>query len=122
MIGDRHLVDGVDIQAGMTAASRTLQNSAILRVASGISLARSGNRIVRLDADRAQFLDECWVGLVFSSPAPQIRHQRQVTNRWRADAQFVAQLANGLQKRQAFDIATVPPISTQDEIASRQSP
>ena len=70
VIGDRHLVDDVDVARLDHALGRTLQNSAILRRSfAGISVAAAAQQDVGLDADARSSLTECCVGLVLSSPA-----------------------------------------------------
>ena len=55
--------------------------------------------------DRSSFT-ECWVGLVFSSPAlGMIGHQRQMDEGGRPARQLVAELADRLEEGQALDVA-----------------
>ena len=59
--------------AGITLSGRTLQNSAILRRSfSGIGRSQRQSRICGWMPRPSSSLTECWVGLVFSSPAEPI--------------------------------------------------
>ena len=75
VIGDRHLIDRVDVERLDDARSgRMLQNSAILRRASaGISRSQRQSRMSGWIPTDSSSLTECWVGFVFSSPAEGIQ-------------------------------------------------
>jgi len=61
-------------------------------------------------------LTECWVGLVLSSPRWDEWQKRQVNINRMPAWQFIAELADRLEKRQAFDIAHGAADLDQDEI------
>ena len=62
-------------------------------------------------------LTECWVGLVFSSPADgDVGHQRQVDEDGVAARQVVAELADRLEERQALDVADRAADLAEDEV------
>ena len=62
-------------------------------------------------------LTECWVGLVFNSPAVgMIGHQRQVDIDGVIARQVVAELADRLEERQALDIADCAADLAQHEV------
>ena len=59
--------------AGMTASGRTLQKSAILRRSfSGMARSQRQSSICGWMPTFSSSFTECWVGLVFSSPADAI--------------------------------------------------
>ena len=61
---------------------------------------------VGLDADLAQLLHECWLGFVFSSPrGAQVGQERQVDERRVLAPDLERELADGLEERQALDVA-----------------
>ena len=61
---------------------------------------------IRLDADGAQFLDAVLGGLGLELARRfDIGHQGQMDERGLAAAQIIVQLADGLEERQALDVA-----------------
>ena len=91
----------------MTASGLTLQNSAIfLRSPTGNVAVRTAKQNVGLNADRAQLLDRMLrrLGLQFARRRD-VGHQRQVNEDGRPARQLVAELADRLEERQAFDVA-----------------
>jgi hypothetical protein len=82
----------------MTHSTGTLQNSAILR--------RASSGISRLDAQALELLHRMLgrLGLELSRRRD-MRQQGQVNENGPVASQFIGLLADGLQKRQAFDIA-----------------
>ncbi len=68
-------------------------------------------------------LTECWVGLVLSSPAlGDEGQQRQVDVDGVTARQFIAELADRLEERQALDVADRAADLAQDEIVVRRCP
>jgi hypothetical protein len=75
----RDLVDGIGVEASITASGMTLQNSAILRRSSaGTGRSARHSRMSGWMPISRSSLTECWVGLVFSSPAVDVGQQGQV--------------------------------------------
>ena len=94
-------------RAVMTASSSTSQKSAILRFmssSSGRSVRQSSTSGWMPIDRRSRTL--CCVGFVFSSPADgDVRHERQVDVERVLAADVLAELADGLEERQALDVA-----------------
>ena len=78
----------------------------LLSFAAGDLAVRAAEQDVGLDADRAQLLDRVLrrLGLQFAGRRD-VRHQRQVDENGGAARQLVAELADRLEERQAFDVA-----------------
>ena len=93
--------------AGITRSGETLQNSAILRrSSSGIGWIGAAQKHIGRDADGAQFLDRMLgrLGLQLARGLD-IGQQRQMHETGMFAAELVAELADGLEERQALDIA-----------------
>ena len=93
--------------AVMTASSSTSQNSAIFRLMSWSRIpVGAAQQDVGLDADRAQVADAVLrrLGLQLAGGADE-RHQRQVDVERVLAADVLPQLADGLDERQALDVA-----------------
>ena len=107
VISDGHAIDGVQIQrrdhpVGGQVAEQT--DLAALLIRDGMGSAAEQN--VRLNADGAQFLDAVLGGLGLELPRRfDIGHQGEMDEGGLAAAQIIVQLADGLEKRQALDIA-----------------
>ncbi len=103
----------------MTRSVLTLQNRAILRRSlAGISLSpAAAHQQVGLDADAQQLLDRMlgWLGLQLARRR-QPRQQRQVHVHDELAAELVADLANGFEEGQAFDVADGAADVAQDEV------
>ena len=107
MIGLRHRIDAVGIER--------LDHRAFAHVAEQRQLAplflrdrsvAAAQQNVRLDADRAQFLDRMLGRLGFQfARAGDVRQQRQVNIDRVMARQFVAELPDRLEERQALDVA-----------------
>src|ERR1700748_1043656 len=94
-------------RASITALSRTLQNRPSLRRSSfGIGRSVRHSRMSGWMPIERSSLTECCVGFVLHFPrARDERQERQVYIDRMIARQFVLELANGLEKRQAFDVA-----------------
>ena len=91
----------------MTASSSTSQKSAILRLMSrGEEPIGAAEQDVRLDADRAQLAHAVLrgLGLELAGRADE-RHQREVDVERVLAADVLPELADGLEERQALDVA-----------------
>ena len=107
VVADGHLIDAVDVQGrdhGLVAdvaEQRDLAPFGVRDLAVG-----PAQQHVRLDAHAQQLLHRVLggLGLQFAGAGDE-RHQRQVQVHDALTAQFVAHLADGLEKRQAFDVA-----------------
>jgi hypothetical protein len=91
----------------MTASGRTLQNSEIFFAMSGsIGDLGAADQHVRLDADLAQLADRLLgrLGLQLARRA-QEGQQRQVDEHAVVHTDLEAELADGLEERQALDVA-----------------
>ena len=106
--------------AGITLSGRTLQNSAILRRSfSGIGRSQRQSRICGWMPRPSSSLTECWVGLVFSSPAERdVGHQGEVDEQAALRPELVGELADGLQEGQALDVADGAADLDQDEVVA----
>ena len=110
--------------AWITASARTLQNSAIfLRSDAGTARSQRHSRMSGwMPIERSSFT-ECCVGLVLSSPALGMNGS---SVRWMntrvAARQLVAELADGLEERQALDVADRAADLHQHEVDARRCP
>jgi len=120
VVAQWHLVDGTDVQGR--------DNSLFANVAEQGDFLAFGNRNlaltadqqdIRLDADGPQFFDRMLGGLGLQfARGGDIRHQGEVHKDRLAATQLVAKLADGLEKRQAFDVAYGAADLHQDEIVA----
>ena len=108
-------------RASMTALGRTLQNSAILRFSSGgIGSSQRHRRMSGWMPMERSSRTECWVGLVFISPAvlmngSRVRWTKQEAPRGSSCPSWRTASKNGRPSMSP----TVPPISTSTKSASR---
>ena len=107
VIGNRHLIDRVDIQRLNHRFRTDIAEQRDLAPGIGGDLAvAAAEQDIRLNADALQFLDRMLgrLGLQLTGRGNP-GHQRQMHEQRPLAAEFVAQLADGFEKRQAFDIA-----------------
>jgi hypothetical protein len=107
VIVDRHLVNGIDIECGHHRLWANIAEQADL-VALGLwdRPVAAAHHHVGANADALQFLHRVLgrLGLQLAG-GRQIGHQRQMDEHRPVRAQFVAQLTDRFEKRQAFDVA-----------------
>ena len=107
VIGDRHVVDGGDVERRDDGAlAHIAEQRELAPVALRDRPVAAHQQDVRLDADRAQLLDRVLrrLGLQLAGGGD-VGHQRQVDVDRVAARQLVAELADRLEERQALDVA-----------------
>ena len=106
------------VSAGMTASVATSVNSAIFsRISSVTGWSRAQDDDVRLDADAAQLLDRVLGGLGLElAGGGQGGQQRHVDVQDVGPPDVLAHLADGLEERQALDVADGPADLDDDDI------
>ena len=119
VVGNRHLVDGVDVARLDHALGPHVAEQGDLAALVGRDLlvAAAAYQQVGLDADAQQLLDRMLgrLGLQFArSRHP--RQKSQVHVHYGLAAELVADLADGFEERQAFDVAHGAADLDQDEI------
>ena len=118
MILQRHVIDVAGVERRDDRDFGTLQNRAIFsRSLSGNGRSQrhssTSGWTPRLESSRT----DCWVGLVFSSPAAAIHGTSVVWTLTRiVAAEVVPQLADRLDERQALDVADRPADLADDEV------
>ncbi len=118
VIGHRHAIDGVEVERRDDAFGRHVAELADLAaVVVGNGMAGAAHQDVGLDADGAQLLDRVLgrLGLELAGGVD-IGHQGQVDIGGLAARQLVAELADGLEERQALDVADRAADLHQEEI------
>ena len=107
MIGDGHAIDRVQIQRRDHPLGRQIAEQADLAALFVRNRMRgAAQKNIRLDADGAQFLDAVLgrLGLQLARRLD-IGHQGQMDEGGLAAPQIIVQLADGLEERQALDVA-----------------
>src|SRR5579859_994 len=121
VIGDRHLVDRVDVERlDHPLLADVAEQRDLLALAQRDLAVAAAQQHVRLDAEAEQFLDRMLgrLGLEFAR-GRDIGHEGQVHEHRAFLAEFVRQLANRLEERQALDVADRAADLAQDEILVR---
>jgi hypothetical protein len=107
VIRDRDLIDGVDVQRLDHALRPDIaeQRDLAARIGGDLAIA-AAQQDVRLDADRKQLLHRVLrrLRLEFAGGGNP-RHQSEVNEQRALAAQLVAELPDGLEERQALDVA-----------------
>ena len=122
VILDRHLIDRIDIKRGHDGFRADIAEQCdLVAFAVRNRAVTAAQEHMRPDTDPLQFHHRMLgrLGLELAG-CGQIRHQRQMYEHCPLGAQFIAQLANGLEKRQAFDIADRAADFTDHEILAME--
>src|SRR5579872_686884 len=107
VIGRRHVVDGVDVERRNDAfLAQIAEQRDLLARAFGDFAVAAAQQDIGLDAEAEKLLDAMLRRLALQLAGRRdIGHQRQVDVHRALAAQFVAELADRLEERQAFDVA-----------------
>src|ERR1700691_2317982 len=122
VIGHRHLVDGVDVERGDDALfPQVAKLGDLFARAFGNFAVAATQENIRLDAQGQQLLGRMRgrFGFQFAGRGDE-RHQRQMHVHGAVAAELVAELADGLEERQAFDVAHRAADLAQHEILAVQ--
>ena len=107
MIGQRHVIDGRDVERlDHRLGPHVAEQRDLLALRRRHLAVAAAQQDVGLYADRAQLLHRVLrrLGLEFARARDE-RHQRQMDENGIAARQLVAELADGLEERQALDVA-----------------
>ena len=107
VIGERHVIDRRHVERlNDRFFAHVAEQRDFLALACRHLAIRTAQQNIGLNADRAQLFDRMLrrLGLQFAGRR-NVRHQRQMHVDRRAARQIVAELADGFEKRQAFDVA-----------------
>ncbi len=107
VIGERHTIDRVEVERGDHPLRRHVAEQADLApVVLGNRMRGAAQQDIRLDADGPQLLHRMLRRLGLQLPRRiDIGHQRQMDEGRVIAAEIVAELADRLEERQAFDVA-----------------